>query len=89
MKVSLPKQLDEFVAEQVRSGRFENGEEVVRTALRQLEQSERQREMETFRTAFREVDQHSPDGEPTRKDLAEIDRIVKSVRAARRERTAA
>jgi putative addiction module CopG family antidote len=89
VNVSLPKQLEEFIAEQVRSGRFANKDEVVRTAVRQMEAMERQREMEAFKAAFREADKNSPPGEPTKEDLAEIDRIVKSVRAARRQREAA
>lgn len=89
MNVSLPRQLEDFVVEQVRSGRFKNRDEVVRTALRQMEESERQREMQSFEAAFREIDQQSPAGEPTSDDLAEIDRVVKSVRAARRQRKAA
>ena len=89
MSISLPKRLEEFVGEQVRSGRFENKEEVVRAAVRQMEELERQRELEAFKSAFGEADQHSPAGEPTKDDLAAIDRIVKSVRAARGQRKAA
>ena len=89
MNISLPKQLKDFVAGQVRSGRFRDGDEVVRSALRQMEESERQRELQAFETAFHEIDRHSPAGEPTAEDLAEMDRIVKSVRAARRQRQAA
>ena len=83
MNISLPRQLEDFVAEQVRCGRFDSGDEVIRTALRQMEESERQREIEAFETAFHEIDRHSATGEPTAEDLAEIDRIVKSVRALR------
>ena len=89
MNISLPKHLEEFIADQVRSGRFANRDEVVRTALRQMEEVERQREMDAFSAAFRDADQHSPTGEPTKEDLAEIDRIVKSVRAVRKQREAA
>jgi putative addiction module CopG family antidote len=89
MNISLPKRLEEFIAEQVRSGRFRNKEEVIRTAIRQMEETERQREMEAFDAAFRDIDQNSTAGEPTKEDLAEIDRIVKSVRAARTQRKAA
>ncbi len=78
MKVSLPKHLKDFVTEQVHSGRFGNEAEVINTALRQMEESEREREMRAFENAFREIDRHSPDGEPTAQDLAEINRIVKA-----------
>jgi len=89
VKISLPRHLEEFIAEQVRNGRFESKDEVVRAAVRQMEESERIREMEAFESAFREIDQHSASGEPTKKDLAEIDRLVKSIRTARRQRQAA
>src|SRR5260370_14667460 len=89
VNVTLPKDLEDFVAEQVKGGRFGSKNEVLSTALRQLEESERQREMKAFKEAFQEVDRHSPAGEPTSEDLAEIDRIVKSVRTARRQRRAA
>lgn len=89
MKISLPRQLEAFREEQVRSGRFKNGEEVVRTALRQMQETERERELNSFQAAFREIDQHSPSGEPSPEDLAEIDRIIKSVRSVRRRKKAA
>ena len=53
MNVSLPKHLEEFIVQQVRDGRFGSRDEVVVTALRQMEESERQREMEAFKAAFR------------------------------------
>jgi putative addiction module CopG family antidote len=84
MNISLPKHLKDFVSEQVHSGRFENEAEVVRSALRQMEESERERDMKAFENAFREIDRDSPAGEPTVQDLAEIARIMKSVRDARR-----
>jgi Arc/MetJ-type ribon-helix-helix transcriptional regulator len=71
------------VSEQVHSDRFENEAEVVRSALRQTEESERERAMKAFENAFRETDRDSPAGEPTTHDLAEISRIVESVRNAR------
>jgi putative addiction module CopG family antidote len=83
MNISLPKHLKDFVSEQVHSGRFENEAEVVRSALRQMEESQRQKDMTAFENAFREIDRDSPAGEPTAQDLAEIARIVKSVREAR------
>jgi putative addiction module CopG family antidote len=86
MKVSLPKHLKDFVTQQVHSGRFGNEAEVIRSALRQMEDSEREREMGAFQSAFREIDRHSPAGEPTAEDLAEIKRIVTAVRGRRRER---
>jgi putative addiction module CopG family antidote len=86
MNVSLPKNLKDFVTAQVQSGRFGNEAEVIHSVLRQMEESEREREMRVFESAFREIDRHSPEGEPTAEDLAEINRIVTAVRGHRRER---
>jgi putative addiction module CopG family antidote len=86
MKFALPKQLKDFVSAQVHSGRFGNEAEVIHTALRQMEELEREREMKAFESAFRQIDRHSPDGDPTAEDLAEIKRIVTAVRGRRRER---
>jgi putative addiction module CopG family antidote len=83
MKVSLPKNLKDFVTEQVHSGRFGNEAEVIHTALRQMEEAERDREMRAFESAFRQIDRHSPVGELTAEDLAEINRIVTAVRGRR------
>jgi putative addiction module CopG family antidote len=83
MNVSLPKHLKDFVTEQVHSGRFGNEAEVIHSALRQMEESERERDMRAFESAFREIDLRSPVGEPTAEDLAEINRIVKAVRERR------
>jgi putative addiction module CopG family antidote len=85
MNISLPKRLQKFVSEQVESGRYESEGEVICSALRQMEESEEQREMQAFENAFRENDRHSPAGEPTIEDLAEIARVIKSVREARRD----
>jgi putative addiction module CopG family antidote len=89
MNVSLPKHLKDYVTAQVESGRFGDEAEVIRTALRQMEESEREREMQAFERAFQGIDRHSPTGEPTPEELAEIGRIVKAVRASRPEREAA
>jgi putative addiction module CopG family antidote len=86
MKVSLPKHLKDFVAEQVHNGRFGNEAEVIHSALRQMEESEREREMRAFESAFRKIDRYSPVGEPTAEDLAQINRIVTAVRGRRRAR---
>ena len=43
--VNLTDKLDRFVATRVASGRYENASEVFRTALRMLEQNEREDEM--------------------------------------------
>ena len=56
--VNLPKELDRFVAKSVKSGRFANVSEVVRSALRLLERDEREYEekMAALRAAIAEGD---------------------------------
>jgi antitoxin ParD1/3/4 len=44
LNVSLTPQLEQFVRETVNSGRYQSASEVVRTALRLLEEQERQRQ---------------------------------------------
>jgi hypothetical protein len=48
-----------------------------------MEEAERDREMRAFESAFRQIDRHSPVGELTAEDLAEINRIVTAVRGRR------
>ena len=43
--VNLTAELDRFVANKIKSGRYENASEVVRAGLRTLEREERQYEM--------------------------------------------
>ena len=56
--VNLTKELDHFVLSRVKSGRFENASEVVRTALRTLEREERlyEAKLEALRTTIDEGD---------------------------------
>jgi antitoxin ParD1/3/4 len=56
--VNLTKELDSFVVTRVKSGRFENASEVVRTALRTLEREERiyEAKLTALRTAIDEGD---------------------------------
>lgn len=87
--MALTTHLEDFVAEQVQSGRFANPDEVVAAALRPMEESECEREQQAFEATFQAIDRHSPEGEPAPGDLAEIERIVKSVRLARQQPPAA
>ncbi len=52
--VSLTSELDRFVATRVKSGRYENASEVVRAALRTLEQHEQEQraKLKALRTAI-------------------------------------
>ena len=56
--VNLTAELDRFVLKKVKSGRYENASEVVRTALRNLEREEQQYEakLAVLRTAIDEGD---------------------------------
>lgn len=47
--VNLTEELDRFVLDKVKSGRYENSSEVVRAALRTLEREERQYEAKLAR----------------------------------------
>jgi antitoxin ParD1/3/4 len=62
--VNLTKELDEFVATQVKGGLYANASEVMRTALRLLEKEEREYEekMTVLRAAIAAGDA-SPDAE--------------------------
>ena len=70
--VSLTKELDRFVARSVKRGRYANASDVVRSALRLLEQEEREFEekMTALRKAIAEGDASgSIDGEEFFKGL--------------------
>jgi antitoxin ParD1/3/4 len=56
--VNLTEELERFVLKKVKSGRYENASEVVRTALRTLEREERQYEakLAALRAAIDEGD---------------------------------
>lgn len=56
--VNLTPQLDQFIMRRVKSGRYENASEVVRTALRSLEREERedQAKLAALRAAIAEGD---------------------------------
>jgi putative addiction module CopG family antidote len=49
--VNLTDGLDHFVAQKIRSGRYENASEVVRAGLRMLERDERQYEAKACRSS--------------------------------------
>ena len=77
LNVNLTAQLRRFVKDQVRAGRYENENEVVRDAIRQMQE----REIEQFERIFGEYS-GSPQGEPTRKDEQAIQAAVKRHRHA-------
>ena len=79
--VNLTPELDRFIASRVESGLYANASEVMRAALRLLEQEEREYEekMAVLRAAIAEGDA-SPDAEP-----GVFDRIRKKYGLMRKE----
>jgi putative addiction module CopG family antidote len=88
MEITLTGHFKSFIAEQLQGGRYRDASEVVRAALRELEQRELKRSLADFQAAFRKTDRSAPKGEPAQKELGEIDRIIKAQRAARRNKRA-
>jgi antitoxin ParD1/3/4 len=77
--VNLPKELDRFVAKSVKSGRFANASEVLRSALRLLEREEQeyQEKMAALRAAIAEGDASGDAGERVFEQLyAYIDELA-------------
>jgi antitoxin ParD1/3/4 len=78
--VSLTDELDRFVLNKVKSGRYENASEVVRAALRTMENEERRYEakLDALRTAIDEGDVSGvADGDP-------FTRVRKTIRLSRK-----
>jgi putative addiction module CopG family antidote len=84
MNVSLPSALEDFVNSQVKSGEFDDAGEVVRNALRLLRNAQEARAMEEMRGVFAGVDTAGGKGEPTAKDRAFIQTLIRSHRSAKR-----
>jgi antitoxin ParD1/3/4 len=74
VNVSLTPHLEEFIQQTVTSGRYRSASEIVRTALRLLEQQECERAMklEALRQA---IQQGLGSGPPTPLDIEEIKRL--------------
>lgn len=78
LNVSLTAELRRYVTEQVRTGRYQNEDEVVRDAIRQMQQ----REMEQFERLF-DAYPGAPPGEPTSDDDQVIQTAIKRHRDAK------
>lgn len=78
LNMNLTTELRRHVKEQVRSGRYQNENEVVRDAIHQMQQ----REMEEFDRIFGEYP-GVPQGEPTDEDQAAIQAAIQRHRSAR------
>lgn len=84
LRVNLPAELRRYVSDQVRSGRYQNENEVVRDAIRRMQEHEieqTERPLGNYPGA--------PSGEPTAKEDALIKASIKRHREARRARAKA
>jgi len=84
LNVNLTAELRRYVKEQVRDGRYQNENEVVRDAIRQMQQ----REIEQFERLFGDYP-GAPQGEPTREDHQAIQTAIKRHRETKRRKQAA
>ena len=89
MDITLTGHFKRFIAEQLQGGRYQDAGDVVRAALRELEQAELKRSLADFDAAFQKTDRHAPKGEPSKAELAEMDQVIKTQRTARRQKRAA
>jgi len=79
LNVNLTAELRRYVKEQVRSGRYQNENEVVRDAIRQMQE----REMEQFERIFGDY-RGAPQGEPADEDHAAIKAAIQRHRNGKR-----
>ena len=79
LNVNLTAELRRYVKDQVRAGRYEDENEVVRDAIRRMQQ----REIEQFARLFSDYS-GAPGGEPTTKDDKAIKAAISRHRAAMR-----
>ena len=84
MHVTLPSALEEFVSSQVKSGEFDDASDVVREALRLMRSEHEAKAMLEMRAAFAGVDSSGGKGEPTAKDRAFIQDLIKGHRSGKR-----
>jgi putative addiction module CopG family antidote len=78
IQVSLPVELSGYVERKVKAGRYHDAGEVVRDALRHMEATELEGELAQFERAF-------AGGHDRPETAEEIDRIERSVKAARKK----
>jgi len=83
INASVTDELKAFTMQLVREGRYQNESEVVRDALRLLQQ----KQLENFNAIFGDYP-GTPVGGPSAKDLAAIKKEITRARAARRGRKA-
>jgi len=78
LNVNLTTELRRYIKDQVRAGRYQNENEVVRDAIRQMQQ----RELEQFDRLFCDYP-GAPQGEPTADDEKAIKEVVKRHRESK------
>ena len=79
LNVNLTMELRRYVKDQVRAGRYQNENEVVRDAIRQMQQ----REIDQFERLFGEYP-GAPQGEPAPEDDTTIQAAINRHRDAKR-----
>jgi len=86
MNISLTKELEEMVHEQVRGGQYQSASEVIREALRLFHERQllRQIRLEELR---KEIDKGLKDVEEGRVSTWDIDEFLKKARARRKRNT--
>lgn len=84
MNVTLPSALENFVSTQIKSGEFGDASEVISEALRLFREERERKGMEEMRIAFAEVDSQGRKGEPTARQRAAIQKIIKEHRSSKR-----
>lgn len=84
LNVNLTAELRRYIKEQVRSGRYQNENEVVRDAVRQMQE----REIEQFDRLFGSYPK-APQGEPTDEDNAAMKSAIERHRSTRKATPAA
>jgi antitoxin ParD1/3/4 len=77
MDIHLPAELERLVQDQVATGRYDSADEVIRTALRALE--ERDRALDARADAFKtEIERRLASGPATPMDFSEVKRRIRA-----------
>ena len=84
LNVNLTAELRHYVKDRVRTGQYQNENEVVRDAIRQMQQ----REMEQFERVFGDYP-GAPQGEPTTENQKTIKAAINRYRLAKQSQRAA
>lgn len=80
MNFNLGRHWEQFIADEIKRGRYLNQSEVVRAALQLLQQQR----LAEFNAVFSDYP-GAPPGEPTAKDQRDINRAIETVRSRKRK----